>query len=338
MAKSSYQELDVTKIELDLDNPRIKMYLDMQYNQVTAEGLALALSGGVSDGSTSFESLRESIRVNKGIINPIIVNHTADDKYVVIEGNTRVQIYLDFLRDGVAGDWSRIRSIVYENLSPEEIHSIRLQAHMVGPRDWDPYSKAKYLHYLMYSECLPMSQIISFCGGKSSEINKLVRAYKDIEDIYKPILEEMDKDFEYKDFSKFAELQNKGVVDAIISAGYTKKDFARWVANGNVDIALKVRELPAVLKNPEAKNEFLATNLSNAIKKLGATAPTNVDLNTIDYIVLARALSNKLYRIEYFEQKFLISEEGTEKRSVLRSLKDTIALIIGEEEEDEENA
>ncbi len=338
MPQSNYQELDVTRIKLDLDNPRIKMYLDMQYNNPTAEGLALALSGGVSDGTTSFESLRESIRVNKGIINPIIVNHAANGDYVVIEGNTRVQIYLDFLKDGTAGDWTHIRSIVYENLTQEEIHSIRLQAHMVGPRDWDPYSKAKYLHYLMHQECLPMSQIISFCGGKSSEINKLVRAYNDIESIYKPLLETMDKDFEYKDFSKFAELQNKGILEALTLHNYTKEDYAKWVANGNIDVALKVRELPTVLKNPEAKNEFLATNLSNAIKKLGVTAPAGVDLNSVDYVDLARTLSNKLYKIEFFEQKFLMSEEGTEKRNVLRSLKETIALIIGEEEEDEEDA
>ena len=335
MAKSSYQELDVTIIKLDIQNPRIKMYLDMQYNNVTAEGIALALSGGVSDSSTSFDSLRESIRVNKGIINPIIVNHTEDNEYVVIEGNTRVQIYLDFLKEKMPGDWSHIRSIVYENLTQEEIHSIRLQAHMVGPRDWDPYSKAKYLHYLMYTEALPMSQIISFCGGKASEINKLVKAYKDIEDIYKPILETLDKDFEYKDFSKFAELQNKGILDALMTHGYTKEDYARWVANGNIDVALKVRELPAVLKNPEAKNEFLITNLSNAIKKLGIGPTGAVDLNAMDYIELARVLSNKLYKIEYFEQKFLMSPEGLDRRGILSGLKDVIGLVIGDEEEED---
>ena len=336
MAQSSYQELDVRKIKLDIENPRIKMYLDMQYNEPTAEGIALALSGGANDGSTSFDSLRDSIKTNGGIINPIIVNHTADDEYVVIEGNTRVQIYLDFLKENTKGDWSRIRAIVYENLSREEIHSIRLQAHTVGPRDWDAYSKAKYLHYLMYEEALPMYQITSYCGNKLSEIKKLVAAYTDIEQIYKPLLNELDLEFEPKDFSKFAELQNKGILEALLQHGYTKQDYAKWVANKNIDIALRVRDLPAILKSPEAKAEFLATNLTNAVKKLGVVANPNVDLNSIDYIELAKVLNNKLNKIEFFEQRNLVSPEGFEKRTVLRGLKDTIGLIIGEEEEEEE--
>lgn len=333
MAKSSYQELDINIIKLDLDNPRIKMYLDDQYNEPTAEGIALALSGGISDSSTSFDSLQESIRVNGGIINPIIVNHK-DGEYIVIEGNTRVQIYLDFKKNKVAGNWDKIRAIVYENLSDEEIHSIRLQAHMVGPRDWDAYSKAKYLNYLMNEALLPMSQIISFCGGKAQEIKKLVSAYQDIEQYYKPMAAELDYDFEYKDFSKFVELQNQRIINSLTKHKYTKKDFTKWVINKNIDVALKVRDLPSVLDNKEAQAEFLRTNLTNAIKKLGVPSNSNIDLSSIDYIDLAKILDNKLIKIELFEARKLMSEEGAEKRSVLNSLKNTISLIINDEEEE----
>ena len=333
MAKSSYQELDINIIKLDLDNPRIKMYLDDQYNKPTAEGIALALSGGISDSSTSFDSLQESIRVNGGIINPIIVNHK-DGEYIVIEGNTRVQIYLDFKKNKVAGNWDKIRAIVYENLSDEEIHSIRLQAHMVGPRDWDAYSKAKYLNYLMNEALLPMSQIVSFCGGKAQEIKKLVSAYQDIEQYYKPMAAELDYDFEYKDFSKFVELQNQRIINSLTKHKYTKKDFTKWVINKNIDVALKVRDLPSVLDNKEAQAEFLSTNLTNAIKKLGIPSNSNIDLSSIDYIDLAKILDNKLIKIELFEARKLMSEEGAEKRSVLNSLKSTISLIINDEEEE----
>ena len=253
MAKSSYQELDINIIKLDLDNPRIKMYLDDQYNEPTAEGIALALSGGISDSSTSFDSLQESIRVNGGIINPIIVNHK-DGEYIVIEGNTRVQIYLDFKKNKVAGNWNKIRAIVYENLSDEEIHSIPL---------------------------LPMSQIISFCGGKAQEIKKLVSAYQDIEQYYKPMAAELDYDFEYKDFSKFVELQNQRIINSLTKHKYTKKDFTKWVINKNIDVALKVRDLPSVLDNKDAQAEFLRTNLTNAIKKLGIPSNSNIDLSSM---------------------------------------------------------
>ena len=93
---SSYQELKIDLLELDVQNPRISQFLDMYGENVTAEGIALALTGSTTDGSTTFSALRESIRVNRGVIHPIIVNHTNEGKYVVIEGNTRLQIYRDF--------------------------------------------------------------------------------------------------------------------------------------------------------------------------------------------------------------------------------------------------
>ena len=147
MEKSTYEILPIEKLTLDLHNPRIRQYMDMYGDNVTAEGIALALSGsGSSDSTTSFSSLKESIRVHRGIIHPIIVNHaTADDKYIVIEGNTRLQIYKDFYRKTQDDIWKEIRCIVYENLEKNEVDAIRLQSHLVGPRDWDPYSKAKYL-------------------------------------------------------------------------------------------------------------------------------------------------------------------------------------------------
>ena len=115
--ESKYQELRINQLDLDIQNPRISQYLDMYGGNITAEGIALALSGSASEGSTSFSALRESIRVNRGIIHPIIVNHTSDGKYTVIEGNTRLQIYRDFFTRTNDSIWETIRCIVYENLS-----------------------------------------------------------------------------------------------------------------------------------------------------------------------------------------------------------------------------
>lgn len=140
---SSFVELSIDEIELDKSNPRIANYLDLyDESELTSETMALLL-GSTSDACAS---LRESIKENKGIVHPIIVNHFNDGRYVVIEGNTRLQIYRDFRKKGVPGNWETIKSIVYENVNEEKMDSIRLQAHLVGPREWDAYSKAKYLN------------------------------------------------------------------------------------------------------------------------------------------------------------------------------------------------
>ncbi len=331
-AKSYYKELDIDEVELDTNNPRIKMYLET-YKEVTSEGIALALNGTQSDDS--FRALRESIRVNGGVINPILVNHnTALDRYVVIEGNTRLQIYKDFRANNTAGDWETIRAIVYDDMSDEEIHSIRLQSHMVGPRDWDAYSKAKYLHYLMHEECLPMPVIISYCGGKQNEINRLVDAYKDMKMFYMPKAEELGFDIDYRDFSKFSELQNPRIIKALALNNYTKEDFAEWVLNGNVDTAQNVRNIPIVLEEKAAKEEFFKTNLTEAYKLCYHPAKP-VDYSNIDYIDLCKMLTTKLDDIKYKEVQYLQSEEGYEKRSALLYLKSSIEFILDEEDEDE---
>ena len=139
----NYVELKIDEIELDKSNPRISNYLELyDENEMTSDTMALLL-GTTTDACAS---LRESIRENGGIVHPIIVNHFSDGRYVVIEGNTRLQIYRDFCKKGIPGNWNVIKSIVYENIDEETLHSIRLQAHLIGPREWDAYAKAKYLN------------------------------------------------------------------------------------------------------------------------------------------------------------------------------------------------
>lgn len=332
MAVSYYAELNINDVELDKSNPRIKMYLE-NYKEVTSDGIALALNGTASDGS--FVALKESIRVNGGVINPILVNHTKDGKYVVIEGNTRLQIYKDFLKASDDDRWKTIRAIVYEDMSEEEIHSIRLQTHLVGPRDWDPYSKAKYLDHLMHEEMLPINAIISYCGGKKNEIMKLVNAYRDMQSYYMPLTKETDYDFDYKDFSKFSELQNKSIIDALQLNGYTKTDFAKWVVEGKIDTAQNVRLLPAVLKDKKAKAEFLKSNLSTAYGYVN-TPIESVDLSKISIYELGKTLKERLDKMELKEAMILREPESYDKRAVLSALQSSIEFILhfGSDEEE----
>lgn len=324
-----YQELKINLLELDINNPRISQYLDMYGNNITAEGIALALSGSSSDGSTTYTALRESIRVHKGIIHPIIVNHTSDGKYTVIEGNTRLLIYRDFFANKKDSLWETIPCIVYENLSKTEIDSIRLQSHMVGPRDWDAYSKAKYLNQLYNDEGLPINTIIDYCGGKKSEILKLIYAYKDMQKFYIPLLEGERPD--PREFSKFSELQNRTIKNALNSNGYTENDFSQWVLNHNIDTAMNVRLLPEILADSAAKKEFLKSTISNAIRKLNTNSPQTFDLKNVRYDELAKALITKLRNILWEEVKALKNEEDVnaqKRKSLLKELKNELDELL----------
>jgi hypothetical protein len=328
--ETKYIELDINDIELDLDNPRIKQYLEIYQGEITSEAIALALTNpGNGDSSTSYNTLKESIKVSGGIIHPIIVNKAHDGRLIVIEGNTRLQIYKEFLISNPSGPWNKICAIVYDRLSDPEKHSIRLQSHLVGPRDWDPYSKAKYLHQLSEIERLPMSNIISMCGGNSSEINKLISAYRDMQLYYAKAIQDNGDDFDIRQFSKFVELQRSTITFALTSKGFTKNDFAKWVVDDNIDTAQNVRQLPVILKEPEALKVFLKKNVTEAVKKLAITENTHNELNNISYDILGAKFLEALNRLEYKEVKKLGSDpDFDKKKTMLLNINDSLQEIL----------
>lgn len=331
-----YEKIPIGNIELDLENPRIKQFLEIYSGPITAESIALALNNpSGNSSSSSFETLKESIKVNKGLINPITVNRFEDGRMVVVEGNTRLQIYKDFAKSDPEGPWNEIPAVIYENLPMDEIHAIRLQTHLVGPRDWDAFSKAKYLHQLSEIDKMPIEKIISFCGGQKSEIIKYINTYNDMMEYYFPKAEEMDVDTDPRDYSKFEQMQRSTIQQAIVVNGYNKFDFAEWVINKNVDTAQNVRDLPEVLNDERARKVFLRSNISEAVKVLNANKKQETDLSGASIYELAAELTQKIKDIEYKEFKALKNDYNyEEKRDVLMKLKeqldDLLADIEGE--------
>lgn len=121
--------------------------------------------GEEGKGATTPEKLRNSILANRGIMQPIIVNRQKDGRLVCIEGNTRLYINRQFQNDGVEGDWSTIPAIVHDCVAGDGVNAIRLQAHLVGPRAWDAYSKAKYQWELHNKYLMPLDRLVDLCGG-----------------------------------------------------------------------------------------------------------------------------------------------------------------------------
>ena len=301
-----YKMLDINDIELDINNPRIKQWIEIyKGEELTSEAISLALSASAGGSSSTYTTLKESIRVNKGIINPIIVNKYEDGRMVVIEGNTRLQIYKEFAQLDPEGPWHHIIAIVYDQMPEEQIHAIRLQTHLVGPRDWDAFSKAKYLNQLCNIDKLPMSMIVSYCGGKKKEIQNLIDAYSDMVKYYFPVVEKNEMDPDPREFSKFCELQNTSVAQSLMVHKYNKADFAEWVVKGNVDTAQNVRKLPAVLSNTRAKDVFLKENITEAIKYLSTDEKNNKGLKEASFIDLVIELISRCRNIEWSYVKSL---------------------------------
>lgn len=328
---SNYVELCIDDIELDRSNPRIANYLELySEDDLTSDTMTLLLG----TTSESCASLRESIKENGGIVHPIIVNHFSDGRYVVIEGNTRLQIYRDFRKKGIPGNWNNIKAIVYDNIDGETMHSIRLQAHLVGPREWDAYSKAKYLNYLANEEYMSMSSLVAYCGGtsKASEIKNMIAAYRDMQEFYRPQCDD-DSMFDIKKFHGFVELQKKNVDEALKSHGYTKIDFSKWMVEGRFSKLEDVRSLPAILNSKKASEVFFRFD-SKLAKKILAVEDISPDsLKDVPYEMLAKELVKRMNEFQMQEILYLRSDaEYESKLNTLKDVVESVQLVIDEVE------
>lgn len=329
MKQAKLMSLPIDSIKLDEENPRIKQCLE-NYATVTPEAIALALwDSGDGDAATSYRVLRDSIKDSGGIIHPIVVNREENGNYVAIEGNTRLQIYKDFVEKKVSGDWSQITALVYNGLTKVEKHSIRLQSHLVGPRDWDPYSKAKYLYQLSEIEMLPMNSIVNMCGGNKNEILKAIDAYKYMKMYYEPYAKSKGLEPDTRDYSKFREHENARIKSAIQHKGYEENQFAKWVVDENIDKAQSVRLIPAIMRNKEALDTFLKENLTEAETVLRAAELSNADLSQYPYEVLAGELFKQLMTLPATEVEDLANNpDKAMKRDALERLKSKLDFII----------
>jgi len=310
------QQVAISDLVLDKRNPRIAPMVASLGVTPTSDMIKLALGKFSSDDeerstSTSFTSLKESIRTTKGVRQPIYVTPMGDGKYIVIEGNTRVAIYLDLEEEGAEGDWSTIPAIVHEHGGEQDEHAIRLQAHLVGPRPWRPYAKAKYLHDLYQSKQLSISEIHAICGGsgKRREIKDLIDAYTDMHEHYVPLLGGSSPDL--RRFSAFVELQREPIQEALAKHGFTKTNFAEWVGTDELEAKLKplqtVRQLPRILNNPAAKQKFLTRNAEEALRLLEQPASSQI-LKEATIEQLASALAVKLRNLGWAEAREFIEE------------------------------
>ena len=330
MALPKHQLLPIAKIELDKTNPRIQFALETYGTDITAERIALALIEGSDDksGATdSYNRLRNSILKHRSIVNPIVVNYL-NGEYVCVEGNTRVQIYRDFQKRDEKGDWSEIPVLLYEDASLETTESIRLQAHVIGPRPWTPYAKARYLTRLYDEKFLTYDQIVEYCGGRKSDVDRSIKAFRMAEEVYRPILKDPIKDFREEVFSGFVEYQKPRVQESVLAADFEDKDFCSWLHKRKFNRLEHVRYLPQILDSKKAKEVFLKEGSRAA---LNYVTPEKSEENLADkkLIDLLHAVTMKISRLTYEEiQNMKINHD--EMVDTLESTQADVDWMIGE--------
>jgi len=131
------QRVDITKLRLDQENPRIGFYRDNQpKDRLSDVDIRFAIR---NRSPNAFSKLRDSIEINNGIINPIWVGPELDGEDLVIEGNTRVLVYRELAEKYPSSEeWKAIRANVLPlGIQESQINFIRLEARLRGATDGD---------------------------------------------------------------------------------------------------------------------------------------------------------------------------------------------------------
>ena len=128
-------------------------------------------------------------------------------------------------------------------------------------------------------------------------------------------------------FSAFVELQKPGIKKAIFQAGFSERDFSRWVDDRKLFPLNSVRRLPEILDNPESRRVFLREGARAAINMLDAP-DLDTRLRDSDISQLAKALQEKVGLLTYDDAERITSQPDSEEYLDLKDLLISVGELL----------
>lgn len=150
------------------DNPRIKNLVETRFgDDPTQEQIE-----GLLKGMEHVKKLKQSIIVNGGLIEPIMVKDG-----VVLEGNSRLAAYR-LLAQSDPVKWGKIRAIVMpSNFSDAQIFSLLGTLHIIGKTPWSPFEQASYLSRRLQQSRKSIEGIANELGMNAGDAKHFVQVY-----------------------------------------------------------------------------------------------------------------------------------------------------------------
>jgi len=261
--------IDINKIILDVENPRIQYYLDSRLNDnITEDQVNLALA----ESNDQFDRLKLHIEQNGGIYNPIWVV-PKENYFIVIEGNTRALVYSELSEKYINDDkWKTIDAYILPlALDRHKINFIRLEAHLFGPTPWDAYEKARELYRLYNDEEYSIGRLERLTKLTAYEIRNSIQAFKDMEEQYLPQYKKPDELLKYSYFVEFR--KNKELKRLVDKGELSLELFCNLVGQGKFGRGEHVRKLALVWKDEEAREVLLDEDMDAALEQLSQKNP-----------------------------------------------------------------
>jgi len=318
------REIDINKLVLDEENPRIGYWRDniLRVTDLTSQGdLEIALKSGNFE---DYNRLKRSIEVNEGIMEEISAYPIEDDKYKIIDGNTRALIFKDLSSKYPHKDiYKKIRCKVFPpNLSEKSISFIRLIAHLRGVNDWQTYERARLLYILWYQKGYTEEELKNTTKLSLSDIRKWREAYKNMSEQFLPNYSH--KPDALLKFSYFVEFENKKIKDGMKRNGLTMKDFCDWVGNDEITKAQDVRDLSKMFEDDDIVRILKEEGFQSAKDELSMSIPAYAS-RLFEHIEKCIMGLKRMSREE--EQDILTGEEPKKKEKILELYEELTKFI-----------
>jgi hypothetical protein len=253
--------LTISDVELDPTNPRIQYLVGQRAGAVAENELDLLIWE-----KDAVKALAQSIFQNGGVYEHIIVRRHAK-KYRVREGNCRV-VACRHLLDQYPNDprFSMVPAMIFDvDLTEEALAELLADMHVAGKIRWDAYEQAKHVHDLFHVYGKTYDWLSNHLRLSKSKIVELLSAYGATKEFLAahPAPENVRK------FSLFHELmRKKDLRERFKDDAQFKQRFHKLLLDGKLTDSKQVRDLPAILENPEAVRSLEKSGFAEATRVL----------------------------------------------------------------------
>lgn len=164
-------ETDLSLVDLLYypENPRINSIIESEFGEnPTQEQIERKMQS-----LDHVKELKNSIRVNGGLIEPIFVKDN-----VVLEGNSRLAAYRLLVREEPI-KWATIRAVVLPStVTADQIFSLLGTMHIIGKTPWSPFEQAAYLQKRITTSRKKIDAIADELGLTRAAAHKYISTYE----------------------------------------------------------------------------------------------------------------------------------------------------------------
>jgi len=261
MAAITVKLISVSKLVLDLDNPRMYHHgLSAPSNLTDAE-----IEQDISHNDRDLAELTRSIQT-EGVKEAIYVIPIDGDKYRVLEGNRRTVVSRNLMREGYSNpdrpdlDFTKIRSQVLDRETPEKEIFTNKIIWQTGKSTWGAYNVAAATYRLRNQFVMSKEDIAAVTQTSVANVKSMLVAY----DLYREYASTTG-DTHTTRFSFFSKECPQQVARWVSESPENKENYFKWINPNHDEHRLRsvstrggLRDFKFVITNENALRQFIA--------------------------------------------------------------------------------